>query len=297
MSAAPGTEALVLEPVQVGSDSLTVRHSRPVRPLPLPVLRPEPPTEVSELAGAAAWAQALRLRSLPTVLLGAAVTMLLALAEPAAGVTAGVVAVVGLVVLHLLTALLRSLGDPRRHRAGPLRRVEAGRAVVGLVGLGAVLTGALVALIGWAAVPVVVGGLLATGLAVRAASSGRTAGVVAPFGCAVAAVAVWFTATGALPWRVVLAAATAGMLVACLRAEAPSRVLLAAPCAAVGLAVMLHALPWPALLVAVALPAARRAALTERSAAAPARLTVLLLLAGLAVAVGTGTDLPITAAR
>jgi hypothetical protein len=116
-------------------------------------------------------------------------------------------------------------------------------------------------------------------------------------GAGLSCAAIWWAASGSLPWKVLLAALTAWLLVAALRSPSRSRVLLAAPCMAVGVAVGLHALPWPALLVALSLPAARHAAVAGRAATAPARLAVLLLLVGLAGALVTGTDLPLTAAR
>lgn len=293
MSAAPGTEVLDVGPSRVDPDALSVRHSRPVRPSPPPSVRVAArPVQQAGPGGAAAWAQALHLRSLPVVLLGPVVVLVLLLAEPTAGRVAALPALTGFVLLHLLTALLRGLGDPRRHRAGRLRRVQAGRAVLGLAVVGAALAGSLVAAIGWPALLPVLLGVLAVGVAVRPATS-----LAVPVGSASAAVALWFLATGTLPWRVVLAAAVAGVLVAAVRAPAPARALLAAPCAAVGLAVALQALPWPALLVAASLPVARRAAVTGRPAAGPARLTALLLLAGLALALVSGTDLPLTAPR
>lgn len=296
MSAAPGTEALAVEQVhpRPSPEVLAVRHARPVRPAPRPVRRPEASAEPS---GAAAWARVLRLTGLTAAGVGAAVALLVALAEPAVRPAAAAVAVAGLVVLHLLAALLRALGDPDRRRAGPLRRVEAGRAVLVLVVLGALLTAGLTALRGWPSLLAVAAGLLAVVLAVRASSSARWAVAAAPLATVASTVAVWWAVAGSLPWRVLPAAVAAGVLVAAVRSTTPSRALVAAPCAAVGVAVAMHALPWPALLVAVTLPAARRAAVAGRPAAAPARLTLLLLLAGLAAALATGTDLPLTAAR
>jgi hypothetical protein len=99
-----------------------------------------------------------------------------------------------------------------------------------------------------------------------AAVAGRAggAGALARWAVAAAAgtVAVWWVTTGSVPWRIWPVAVAVGALVAAARAGTPSRALLAAPGAAVGVAVALHALPWPALLVAAALPAARHAAVT-----------------------------------
>jgi hypothetical protein len=202
-----------------------------------------------------------------------------------------VLALAGLVAVHVLTAVLRALGDADRRRAGPLRRVEAGRALLGLLVVGVVLTGLLVAARGWPALLLATGGLVAVAAAVRWSAHDLTVPATA-----VGAPALWWVTTGGLSWRVLLVGVVAAALVAALRAPGASRLLVAAPCAAVGLAVALHGLPWPALLVAVALPAARAAAVAERPAAAPARLAVLLLLAGLGVALVTGTDLPLTGA-
>lgn len=301
MSAAPGTEALDVEVSQagaVGPEHLVIQHSRlPARPvtasprvtsLRVPQLRRSASSPVE-------WAQALQLRSLPTSLLGATVALLLVLGEPAVRVAAAGVAVAGLVVLHLVGGLLRALADPRRGCAGPLRRVEAGRALLGLAAVGLGLTIALAVTGGWPAL------LLApAGVALVFAWRGPSAlvsDVALAAGAGVSCAAVWWAAAGSLSWKVLLPALTAWLLVAALRSTSTSRALLAAPCVAVGVAVALHALPWPALLVAVSLPAARHAVVAGRPATAPGRLAVLLLLVGLAVALATGTDLPLTAAR
>lgn len=301
MSAAPGTEALDdevdrAEPFDHGQGVTVLPQVRSVRPLrpPAPSVR-VPQVRVAP-SGAGAWARALRLTHLPVTLLGATVALLLVLAEPAVERPSAAVAVAGLVVLHLLTALLRALGDPDRGRAGPLRRAEAGRAVLVLAVVGALLAGGLTALRGWPALLVVPAGLAVVLLSV-AGQTRRWSPAVAPLGTAAAVVVVWWAATGTLPWRVLGAAAAAGALVAAARATTSSRLLGAVPCVAVGLAVAVHALPWPALLAAATLPAARRAAVAGRPAAAPARLALLLVLGGLVVALATGADLPLTAAR
>jgi 1,4-dihydroxy-2-naphthoate octaprenyltransferase len=288
MSAAPGTEALDAPPPAPDpppAELLAVQHVR--RPWPVP--RPQPSAEPS---GAGDWARALRLHSLPTRLLGATVALLLLLGQPSMHAVVAAVAVAGLVVLHLLGALLQALADPRRDRAGPLRRVEAGRVVLGLAAVGVVLAGVLTAQRGWPALVVAAAGLAVVVLRTRA-----TYDVVGPVATVASGAAVWWAASGDLSWQVLVAALPAGLLVAALRTRASSRVLLAAPCAGVGLAVALHALPWPALLVALSLPAARRAAVSGQPADAPARLALVLLIAGLVVALATGVDLPLTASR
>ena len=318
MSAAPGTEALddglfdaepAAAPVaparQLDPHHLVISHRTQLPPRPatgsvrvpqlpqlpqLPNLRQLPRSASSPRD----WASALRLRSLPTSLIGATVALLLALAEPAVSTGTAVVAVAGLVVLHLVAALLRALGDKRSGSAGPLRRVEAGRVLLALVVVGAglaitltVLRGSVALLLAAAGIALAVGWLR---------PSAVVSDVAVAAGAAASCAAVWWAAVGTLPWQVLLAALVAWLVVAALRSESTSRALLAAPCAAVGLAVALHALPWPALVVALSLPVARRAAGSGRPAAAPARLALVLLLAGLGAAFGTGTDLPLTAA-
>jgi hypothetical protein len=305
MSAGAGTETLDVEqdgPADLHEDRLTVTHARPTVPRrgPLPPRQAEgsvrlPPARRPR-SGPAAWAEALRLPALPASLVGAAVALLLVLAEPAVHLAAAAVAVGGLVVLHLLGALLRALAHARRGRAGALRRVEAGRAVLGLLVAGAGLAAVLTVLRGWPALLAAVAGLALVALRGRS-SGGRLVGGLAVVGTAASCAAVWWAAVGGLPWRVLVAAAAIGVVVAALRSTSASRLLLAAPCAAVGLAVALHALPWPALLVAVSLPVARRTARAGRPATAPARLVLLLLLVGLALALATGADLPLSAPR
>lgn len=301
MSAAPGTEALDVEAYAApapGPDHLVVEHTR-LPPRPVTTSPRVTSVRVPQLRRSAStpaeWAQALRLRSLPTSLLGAAVALLLVLGEPSVRTGAAVVAVAGLVVLHLLAALLEALADPRRGTAGPLRRVEAGRALLGLAAVGVGLMVALAFLAGWPALLLPLAGVALVVAWRRPLDLAQDVAVAA--GAGISCAAVWWAAAGSLPWKVLLAALTAWLLVAALRSTSASRVLLAAPCVAVGVAVALHALPWPALLVAVSLPAARHAAVVGRPATAPARLAVLLLLVGLAVALATGVDLPLTAAR
>lgn len=315
MSAAPGVEALDVrdrealdvrdrEALDVRSREarehhLEVRHAR-AAPVERPDVeqqaapsagRPRRPAGPDALptAGPADWAAALRLRSLPAGLLGAAVAVLLLAGST--GVRPGSVgtAIGGLVVVHLLRALLGALADSRPGRAGPLPRALAGRAVLGLVALGAALTVALVVLTGAEA-------LLLAAAALAALALRRPTPAAAGLAAAVSCAAVWWVGAGSLPWQVLVAALPVGLVVAALRTEPRSRLLLAAPAAGVGLAVAVHALPWPALLVALCLPVARRAARSGRGPAAPARLAALLLLAGLALAVATGgTAIPLAA--
>lgn len=297
MSAAPGTRALdvtgpLVAPAGPDLHALGVRHRTvlPSRPMVAPVRA----LEIEGATTVADWATALRLRGLPAALLGAAVALLLALPEPAFAAGAASAAVAGAAVVHLLAALVQALSDPRRHRAGALRRVEAGRALLGAAGVGVVLAVVLVVAHGSPALLLAAAGAAAVVLRTRA---GAAADLVAAAGGALSCAGVWWASTGSLPWQVLLAAVPVGVVVHGLRSSSSARVMLAAPCAAVGVAVALHALPWPALLVALSLPAARRATVADRPATVPARAAALLLVLGLAVALLSGTDLPLSAAR
>lgn len=261
---------------------------------PRPVVAAVRAPEAEAATTAADWVAALRLRSLPVALLGAVVALLLALPEPAFSFLAAAAALAGIVVVHLLAALAQALADPRRHRAGPLRRVEAGRALLGAATVGVVLTVVLVVAQGSPALLLGAAGAAAVALRARADAP---AGLLAAAGTAACCAGVWWAATGSLPWQVLLAAGSVAVVVHGLRSTSTARLLLAAPCAAVGVAVALHALPWPALLVALSLPAARRAAVADRPVTAPARAAALLLVLGLVVALLTGADLPLTATR
>jgi hypothetical protein len=266
------------------------------------VLPPRPPVPSSP----AAWARAVRVASLPLTLLGAAVGGLLVARD--VGVRPGLLALAvgGLVAAHALGGLVRDLGDARPDRAGPLRRVEAGRAALGLTGAGVLVLGLLggmrdLRVAGFAAL-----GCLAVLLAVSRRSgllltvvAGHLAGVVA------VGTAVW-AATGVVGGGTLLVGlAVGGPLSALLAARrtavggVPARGLVVAPYVAAGAAVAVSALPLPALAVGLALPAARRASLAARGpdatavVAGHARLYALLLVGGLLAAALTGLDLPL----
>lgn len=297
MSAASGTEALdVAGPSALRhADALVVQHRSVLPPRPVAA----PAFVAARATTAADWADALRLRHLPVSLLGAVVALLLAVPEPSFAAGAAAAAVAGVVVVHLLASLVLALTDPRRHRAGPLRRVEAGRALLAAAAAGLVLCVVLVVVLGGAALLLAGAGAAAVGFRARPTVSAGVvaAGLVAAGAVAASCAGVWWAATGTLPWQVLLAASAVGVLVHGLRSRAVAPALLAAPCAAVGAGVALHALPWPALLVALSLPAARRAASAERPATVPARTATVLLVLGLAVALLTGVDLPLSALR
>ena len=306
MSAVQGQE--VLEPSALAPQTVPLaRPVRPVAPVARPVTllpRPSAPTPAprprasAPRSGPAAWAAALRLDALPVTLVGAAVGGLVVARAPQARPGLLALAVAALVAGHLAAGLVRSLGDARPDRAGPLRRVEAGRAVLGLA---AVLLGLLVALVVLQG-PVALGLGALGGVLVVAAASRRLPpaglGVAGGLAAGLAVLLTGWAATGALV-GLLLPALAAGTVVAAVlagpRGDPPvPRALVVAPYAAVALAVALHALPWPALLVAAALPAARKAGTAVHRGPAPslvtghARLVAVLLVAGLVVAATTG---------
>lgn len=307
MSAGPGTEAVdagLLDPDEPTMPlavvtSPAVDTSPPVVPRAVP--RPSPPPTPS---GVDAWLRALRPTGLTTALLPAVLAGLLLVGSD--GVSRGLftVAVAGLVVVHVLVALLRALADPGPGRAGPLRRVEAGRALLATAVVAVALTVALTAVRGWPALGLAAGAAGCAVLLSRAASVRVLLG--APAGAVLAVAGTWWAATGSLPWLVLVAALPLAVLaggvaigVSAGQSTGPQRpappIVLVAPYVAVGAAVALQALPWPALIVALALPVARRGAVASgrQPAAGHARLVAALLLVGTAVAAGTGTDVPL----
>jgi 1,4-dihydroxy-2-naphthoate octaprenyltransferase len=305
MSALQGQELLEPSALEVEPAPLT-RPVRPVRPVSRPTqvrLRQAAPAASPRAAaprsGAAAWATAVRLDALPVTLVGAAVGGLAVARSPQARPLLLTLAVTALVAGHLAAGLVRSLGDPRPDRAGELRRTEAGRAVLGLV---VVLSGLLLALVVLQGPFVLALGAAGAVLVVTAASRGLPPAALGAAGAAGGALATLLTgwaATGALASSLLLAALAAGTVVGavlCSRRGDPPvpRALVVAPYAAVALAVGLHALAWPALLVGAALPAARKAGAAVYRGPAPGlvaghgRLVAVLLVAGLVVAASTG---------
>jgi hypothetical protein len=270
---------------------------RPDRRRQLPP-RPAVPPPVSPPS---AWVAALRLGSLPTALLGVVVGGLAVARDPASRPGLLVLVVVAVVAAHALAALARCLGDPRPRRAGPLRRAEAGRTALALTASLLLLTGSLVLLRDPRALVLAGVGLAAALLAVSRRSGPvalAAAGALAGGGTAL--LATW-AATGSLGGPQLLAGLPAAAVVAGLLAGrrsavrgAAARVLVVAPYAAVGAAVALTALPWPALAVALALPAARTAGTAAGRpdagavVAGHARLAAVLLAAGLLAAALTG---------
>ncbi|HWG92960.1 MAG TPA: hypothetical protein VNU66_01890 [Mycobacteriales bacterium] len=292
-------EALVLEDDAAPATGTAPAAWVPPEPPPAPRRAQLPPRPAVPPAPStpAAWATALRVRALPTALLGAAVGGLAVAREPGARPAVLAVALVALVAAHGAAALVRCLGDARPRRAGPLRRAEAGRAVLALTGLLAALTAALGVLRGPVALLLAAAGAVAALLLVSRRSGPGLVALGAALGGGGAALLAAWAATGALAWAPALAAgALVAGLLAPRREAVPgglARALALAPYAAVGLAVGLTALPWPALAVALALPAARRAAGVRADAgpvvAGHARLASLLLVGGLLAAALTGT--------
>jgi 1,4-dihydroxy-2-naphthoate octaprenyltransferase len=305
MSALQGQE--VLEPSALAPQPAPpARPARPGRPAPraTPVLlRPVVPTTAARpclpRSGAAAWAAAVRLDALPVTLLGAAVGGLVVARSPEARSGTLALAVAALAVGHLAAGLVRSLGDARPDRAGSLRRAEAGRAALGVT---VVLVGLLLALVVLQGPLALALGALGAVLVVAAASRRLPPvglGVAGAAAGALATVLAGWAATGVVTASLLLAALAAGIVagaVLCSRRGDPPlpRALVVAPYAAVALAVGLGALPWAALLVGAALPAARKVGTAAVRGPAPAlvaghgRLVAVLLVAGLVVAASTG---------
>lgn len=272
----------------------------PARPIALP---PRP----TGLSPARAWVRALRLPSLPGVLLGGVVGGLLAARTPAGRPGLLALALLSLAAAGALTGLLRDLGDARPGRAGPLRRAEAWRAALAAAAVAAAAVGALAVQrdgLGWTL------GTLGA-LAVLLAVSRRPGAAVCVFtgllagGCATA-LGAW-AATGqagtdVLPVAAAVGAVTAALLVArrTRLGGRPARLLVLAPHVAVGIGVALGTLPLTATAVALALPAARRATIAAgRGDATPvvaghARLLAVCLLLGLlASAAGLADPVPL----
>lgn len=251
----------------------------------------------AEPASAASWAAALRLHLLPASGLGAACGALLVARAP--GVRPAVLTLAVLLVLagHGVAVLVRDLGDARPDRAGCLPRRSAGRAVLVLAGLSLLLAGGLLAAIGplvlwWGLAATVV---VAIGVSRR---SGRVLTALAGFAAGSAALLLVVRAgLGSVPLQAVTPALAVGGLVSAIllarrhpvRCSLAMRLLVALPLAASGAGVALGALPAPVLAVALALPAARRAADRPSShLVAAARLTALLLFAALVASAALG---------
>jgi 1,4-dihydroxy-2-naphthoate polyprenyltransferase len=279
------------------------RHPAPVGALPRSHLPPLPPVPSSP----ADWLRATRAGRLPATLLGGVVGGLVVAREPGARPGPLVLALVGLVLAHALAGLVHALGDARPERAGPLRRAEAGRALLAVGAAGLVVLAVLVVARDPRGLALAAAGALAVLLAVSRRSGARLSALAGLLGGAVAtALAVW-AATGSLGRAELVVGLVAGGALAGLLAGrraavrgATARLLVLAPYAAAGLAVALGALPWTALLVALALPAARRASVAASRAdassavAGHARLFAVLLVAGLLVAAVLGPALPLT---
>jgi hypothetical protein len=294
-----GREAAPGGPAPVDPDLV---DPAPVVALPQRLALPPRPAVRS---GPAAWLRALRVGSLPLTLLGAAVGGLVVSRSAAARPGLLVLALAGLVVAHALGGLVTDLGDSRPGRAGPLRRDEAGRAALALLGTGALALVALVVLQGPLALVLAGAGAVAGLVAVSRKTAAAATGLAGlALGTSAATAAAW-ASTGVVDRQVLLCALLAGCVVAggfAARQErlggTLARVLVLAPYLAAGAGVALEALPWAALAVAGALPAVRRASsAAARGSAAPVvaghtRLFAVLLLGGLVAAAVTGAGFP-----
>jgi 1,4-dihydroxy-2-naphthoate octaprenyltransferase len=289
MSVAQGHEALDDGPPAPEPQAAPLLPLLP-RAIALP---PRPPV----LSPAGAWLRALRPGTLPVALLGGAVGGLVVARDTATRPGLLALGLLCLALAGVLAGLVRDLGDSRPGRAGPLRRVEAGRAAIVLSVAGLLALGVLVAVRGTAGLQLGLLGAVGLLLAVSR-RSGPAVCVLAGLlvGGAGVATAAW-AATGRLGWHLLPAALAVGAVTAALlvarRAELRgllARVLVLAPYAAVGAGVAVAVLPWPALAVGLALPAARRSSVsaTRRDAAlvvaGHARLLTVLLVAGLLAA-------------
>ncbi|MFP5219314.1 MAG: hypothetical protein ACLGIG_06190 [Actinomycetes bacterium] len=257
-----------------------------------------------------AWLRALRPGALPATLLGGVVGGLLVARDAAARPGLLVLGLLLLVLGHAVAGLVRDLGDARPGRAGPLRRSEAGRALLAATASAVVAVGVLsvlhdvrgALLLPLGAVAVVLAVSRRTGV-LLAAVAGLLSGTLA------VTTAVW-AGTGRLEAGSALAGLVVGGVLAGLLAARRTRIaggttrlLVLLPYLATGAAVWAAALPWPAIAVALALPAARTASAAARSSgrgadagsvvAGHARLFAVLLVTGLVAAAVTGTDLPL----